>query len=115
MTNIGRSSLTADFWAAFATMLVVLPSSVAFGVTIYAPLGNSYAMMGALAGILGAIALGFVAAVFGATDRLMTTPSAPATAVLAAFALSSVHQGSSPEMVILLMTMMGVLTGFFKF
>lgn len=114
MTNIGRSSLTADFWAAFATMLVVLPSSVAFGVTIYAPLGNSYAMMGALAGILGATALGFVAAVFGATDRLMTTPSAPATAVLAAFALSSVHQGSSPEMVILLMTMMGVLTGFFQ-
>src|SRR5437764_1111383 len=32
-------------------MLVALPSAIAFGVTIFAPLGGSYAAQGALAGV----------------------------------------------------------------
>lgn len=106
--------IAADGWAALSTMLVVMPASIAFGMTIYLGLGDGYAMMGALAGVLGAISLGLVAAVFGATDRMMTTPSAPAAAVLVAFAVASVHQGMSPEVVILLMTLLGVLTGIFQ-
>lgn len=107
-------SIAADGWAALSTMLVVMPVSIAFGMTIYLGLGGHYVVMGALAGVLAAISLGLVAGLFGATDRMMTTPSAPAAAVLAAFVITSVQQGISPEMIILLMTLLGVLTGIFQ-
>ena len=46
--------LAGDFWGGLAAMLVALPSAIAFGVTIFSPLGASYAAQGALAGIIGA-------------------------------------------------------------
>ena len=55
-----------DFWGGLAAMLVVLPSSIAFGVTIYAAIGPSYASLGAMAGIIGATVLGLVAPTLGA-------------------------------------------------
>ena len=58
-------------------MLVALPSAIAFGVTIYAPLGASYASQGAIAGILGTTALGVVPASFGGTRRLSVRPARP--------------------------------------
>ena len=58
-------TLAGDVWGGMAAMLVALPSAIAFGVTIYAPLGGSYAAYGALAGILGATALGFIAPALG--------------------------------------------------
>ena len=70
-------------------MLVALPSAIAFGVTIFAPLGGTYAAQGAIAGILGVTALGLVAGAFGGTNRLITAPCAPAAAVLAAWAACS--------------------------
>ena len=68
---------TGDFWGGLAAMLVALPSAIAFGVTIYSPLGTSYVAQGALAGILGTVALGLVAAAMGGTNRLITAPCAP--------------------------------------
>ena len=53
-----RENLSGDLWGGFAAMLVALPSAIAFGVTILSPLGGSYAAQGAIAGILGATALG---------------------------------------------------------
>ena len=43
-----------------AAMLVALPSAIAFGVTILSPLGHEYAAQGAIAGILGATAIGLI-------------------------------------------------------
>ena len=51
---------SGDFWGGFAAMLVALPASVAFGVTVYAAITPHYAAFGALAGVLGAMALGLV-------------------------------------------------------
>ena len=51
---------SGDFWGGFAAMLVALPASVAFGVTVYAAINPHYAAFGALAGILGAAALGLL-------------------------------------------------------
>src|SRR3972149_388466 len=51
-----------DGWAGLPAMLVALPSAIAFGVTILSPLGHEYAAQGAVAGILGATAIGIVAA-----------------------------------------------------
>ena len=102
---------SGDFWGGFAAMLVALPASVAFGVTVYAAIDPHYAAFGALAGVLGAMALGLIAPTFGGTDRLISAPCAPAAAVLAAFAFEFVHQGVAPPVVVLLMTVLGILSG----
>jgi len=104
-----RSS--GDFWGGAAAMLVALPAAVAFGVTVYTAIGPQYAAFGALAGILGATALGLIAPTFGGTDRLISAPCAPAAAVLSAFAIELVHQGVPPVTIVLMVTVLGILTG----
>lgn len=100
-----------DFWGGLAAMLVALPSAIAFGVTIYSPLGASYAAQGALAGILGVTALGLIAPALGGTNRLITAPCAPAAAVLSAFALEFMLGGGSIESALLMVSMLGLLAG----
>jgi SulP family sulfate permease len=100
-----------DFWGGLAAMLVALPSAIAFGVTIYAPLGASYASQGAIAGILGTTALGLIAATFGGTKRLITAPCAPAVAVLSAFAIEMTQKNAGPSSVLLLMALVALLCG----
>ena len=102
---------TGDFWGGLAAMLVALPSAIAFGVTIYSPLGASYAAQGALAGILGVTALGLIAPALGGTNRLITAPCAPAAAVLSAFVIEFMHDGGSLGTALLMVSMLGLLAG----
>jgi SulP family sulfate permease len=104
-------NLSGDFWGGLAAMLVALPSAIAFGVTIYAPLGGGAAAQGALAGILGAVALGFVAAALGGAPRLISAPCAPAAAVLVAFAIEMLRQGHDAQSVALMIVLLGLLAG----
>lgn len=110
-TSRPPSTLAGDFWGGLASMLVALPSAIAFGVTVYAPLGASYAGQGAIAGILGTVALGVVAAAFGGTKRLITSPSAPAVAVLAAFAVEMTQRGVPAQTVLLMLALIAILCG----
>ena len=87
-----KLKVPGDFWGGLASTLVALPAAVAFGVTIYSAISPQYAVFGALAGILGATALGLIASTFGGTDRLISAPCAPAAAVLSAFAIELVNQ-----------------------
>lgn len=106
-----RFKIPGDFWGGLASMLVSLPAAVAFGVTIYSAISPQYAVFGALAGILGAAALGLIAPTFGGTDRLISSPCAPAAAVLSAFAIEQVKAGVTPSSIVLLLTVLGILTG----
>lgn len=100
-----------DFWGGLGAMLVALPSSIAFGVTIFAPLGGAYAALGALAGMLGATALGLVAPAIGGAARLISAPCAPAVAVLAAVAIVFLDQGLAPEAVLLRLALIALICG----
>ena len=111
MDSAKRNDLAGDFWGGLAAMLVALPSAIAFGAAIYATLGDSYAAYGALAGILGATALGLVASVMGGTNRLITAPCAPAAAVLTAFAIEQINHGTPVEVLLLLLTVLGLAAG----
>ena len=106
-----RSTLAGDAWGGLAAMLVAFPSAIAFGVTIYSPLGGSYAAYGALAGILGATALGLVSPTLGGTNRLITAPCAPAAAVLSALAGELLAKGTPAPAALLMLTVIGLLTG----
>lgn len=110
--NIERpANLAGDLWGGLAAMLVALPSAIAFGVTIFAPLGGNYAAQGAIAGILGVTALGLIAGAFGGTNRLITAPCAPAAAVLSALAIQLLQNGASAESVVLMLTLVGLICG----
>ena len=106
-----RQDLVGDAWGGLAAMLVAVPSAIAFGVTIFSPLSGSLAAEGALAGILGATALGLIAPACGGSSRLITAPCAPAAAVLAALAVSFTQQGMAADAVLLLLGMIGLLAG----
>jgi SulP family sulfate permease len=106
-----NDKLVGDFWGGLAAMLVALPSAIAFGVTIYASIGPAYAGLGALAGILGATALGLVAPSLGGTNRLITAPCAPAAAVLSAFAIELVQHDVDPIFIVLMLTALGLVAG----
>lgn len=95
------TNLSGDIWGGFAAMLVALPSAIAFGVTIFSPLGADFGAKGALAGMLGVTALGLVAATFGGTQRLISAPCAPAAAVLSALTIQMTQQGSGVGAVVL--------------
>jgi sulfate permease, SulP family len=108
---VKKSELVGEFWGGLAAMLVAVPSAIAFGVTIYGPLGAGYAAQGAIAGILGTVALGLVAPALGGTRRLITAPCAPAAAVLAALALQLTEQDVAPERALALIALTGLLCG----
>jgi SulP family sulfate permease len=65
----GKQRFAGDLWGGTASMLVALPASLAFGVAIYAPLGPAHVGEGALAGVLGATAVGVLAPLLGRARR----------------------------------------------
>ena len=103
--------LAGDLWGGLAAMLVALPSAIAFGVAIVAPLGGSLGAQGAVAGILGATALGLVAPLVGDRTRLITAPCAPAAAVLSALAAGFAQGGMPAEKALLLLGLIGLFAG----
>ena len=106
-----RQDLAGDTWGGLAAMLVALPSAIAFGVIIFSPLGGALAAQGALAGILGATALGLIAPSFGGCPRLITAPCAPAAALLSALAVTFTQQGVAAQSVLLMLVLIGLLAG----
>jgi sulfate permease, SulP family len=102
-------TLPGDLWGGLSAMLVAVPSAIAFGVTVLSPLGSSHAAQGALAGILGAVALGLLAPALGGTPRLITAPCAPAAAVLSAQVIELAAQGVPAESVLLRLTLVCVV------
>jgi len=87
-TRAEGSTWADDVWGGLAAMLVALPSSVAFGILVYTAFGPEYAGQGAMAGLLGAAALGIVAPLCGRTGGLISAPCAPAAAILTALITS---------------------------
>ncbi len=94
--KVSNGNLIGDFFGGTAAMLVALPSAIAFGLIIYAPLGTAFSGRAAVGGIMGTIAIGLLASIFGGTKRLISAPCAPAAAVLAVFVTELVSKGAIP-------------------
>ena len=88
-----RAGLSGDLWGGLAAMLVALPSSIAFGVLVYTAISPEHAGEGALAGILGAAALGIVAPLVSRNGGFITAPCAPAAAIMSALAVQLAESG----------------------
>lgn len=107
---MNQKHLSGDIWGGFAAMLVALPSAIAFGVTIFSPLGAQYGAKGALAGMLGVMTLGLIAALVGGTERLISAPCAPAAAVLSALTIQLAQQGQAINTVVLTLFLVVILS-----
>lgn len=111
LPSFDRKTLPADIWGGLAAMFVALPAAIAFGVTVYGAIGPALAGQGAVAGIVGATLIGLLASAFGGAPRLISAPCAPAAAVLSAFAIEMVSRGDDPNVIVLLLIIIGILAG----
>lgn len=109
-----------DVWGGLAAGLVALPSAIAYGVAIYSVLGADFVSQGVVAGILGATACGLLAPALGGAPRLISSPCAPAAAVLAALAgdLVAGKNGAhalAPEAIPLMLTVVALISAGLQF
>ena len=91
-----------DFFGGLTSMVVALPVSLGFGIA---------SGMGPAAGLYGAIAVGFFAAVFGGTRSQISGPTAPMAVAMAV--VITTHADTLPEAltVVLLAGLLQVLLG----
>jgi SulP family sulfate permease len=113
--RMGGLPAAGDLWGGLAAMLVALPSAIAFGVLIYTAIGPDYAGEGALAGILGAAALGIVAPLVSRNGGFITAPCAPAAAVMSALAAQLAASGQMfVGRIIMLLALTALLSSLFQ-
>ena len=95
-------TLRGDFFGGLTSMVVALPVSLGFGIA---------SGMGPAAGLYGAIAVGFFAAVFGGTRSQISGPTAPMAVAMAV--VITTHADTLPEAltVVLLAGLLQVLLG----
>ena len=105
-----------EFIGGFSALLVSLPSAIAYGLIIFAGLGESYTRQAALVGIIGTIILSIFASIFGKTPGMISAPSAPAGAVLSAYVMELVHRKNvSIEYVPIFVTLTALFAGILQF
>lgn len=116
MASTGRKpgqgpTLVSDLWAGLAAMLVAVPSAIAFGVAAFTAGGAELAGVGAMAGLVGAVALGLVAPAVGRNPGFISAPCAPAAAVLAGLGAELASGGTMPgERILALMALTALLS-----
>jgi len=82
----------AEIWGGMAAAAVVLPQAIAFGVALLLPFGFNPSA-GAIAGLIGAAALGFVSGISGGTLGLISSSTGPVLILLGGALASLVNAG----------------------
>jgi len=101
---LSTKNLSGDMFGGVTAAVVALPLALAFGVQ---------SGMGAIAGLYGAIALGFFAALFGGTNTQISGPTGPMTVVSAVIIAGEIALYGSLEAAIGSIVATFVLAGFF--
>ena len=100
--NYGFETFRGDLFGGVTAAVVGLPVALAFGVA---------SGLGALAGIYGAIAVGFFAAVFGGTKSQISGPTGPMAVAMAA--VVTIHADNLPQafIIVILAGLIQILLG----
>ena len=98
-------TLRGDLFGGVTAMVVALPLSLAYGVA---------SGMGAAAGLYGAIAVGFFAAVFGGTATQISGPTAPMAIVMAVIITTYAENLTEALTVVVMGGLLQVLLGVLK-
>lgn len=107
-----------DLFGGMSSSIIALPLALAFGIVAFAPLGPTYASMGALTCLYGAIFTSFFASLFGGTPTQITGPTGPMSVMIASMIAAQLQMkhltpSSSPEEIqtILTLVFFAVLLG----
>ena len=103
--NYDLETLRGDLFGGVTSMVVALPVSLGFGIA---------SGLGAAAGLYGAIAVGFFAAVFGGTRSQISGPTAPMSVAMAIVLTSHADSLSEALTVVVLAGLLQVLLGVSK-
>ncbi|PVZ68126.1 SulP family inorganic anion transporter [Pelagibaculum spongiae] len=109
-SNGDFSKLIGDLFGGLTAAIVALPLALAFGVS---------SGLGAVAGLYGAIGVGFFAAIFGGTKTQISGPTGPMTVVMVTILAELNHYASESSLVlaftvIMLAGVFQILFGSFK-
>ena len=100
--NYGVDTFRGDLFGGITSTVVAMPVSLAFGVA---------SGLGAAAGLYGAIAVGFFAAVFGGTRSQISGPTAPMAVAMAVIITSHASNLTEALTVVMLGGLLQVLIG----
>ena len=104
LQKLSLKNFRGDVLAGITTAVVALPLALAFGIASGA---------GAIAGLYGAIAVGFFAALFGGTPTQVSGPTGPMTVVMVTVIGDFTHNIALAFTVVMMAGMMQIL--FWKF
>ena len=98
-------NIRGDVYGGLTAAVVALPLALAFGVASGA---------GPVAGLYGAVAVGFFAAVFGGTPAQISGPTGPMTVVMAGVVTQFAHQPAMAFTVVMMAGLFQILFGVLK-
>ncbi len=81
--RIDAATVRGDLAGALVAAVITLSESVPLGLMAFAALGASYAGLGVIAGLYGAVAAGLVAALLGGAPRMISGPRASVAVIMA--------------------------------
>lgn len=115
MSNITRN-LKGDLFGGITAGVVALPLALAFGIQAFGGVDSpSAGSLGAFAGLVGAILLGFFASVFGGTHSQISGPTGPMTVVTAGIVSAAWAASSGNTATVLVaLSLAGVFCGLFQ-
>lgn len=99
------SNLKGDFFGGVTAAVVALPLALAFGVA---------SGIGPIAGLYGAIALGFFASIFGGTPSQVSGPTGPMTVAMAAIVIQYADRPSTAFAIVILAGIIQIVLGIAK-
>ena len=86
MSFISTRNLKGDLFGGITAGIVALPLALAFGIQAFGGIDHpSASAVGALAGLVGSIMLGFFASLLGGTHAQISGPTGPLTVITASF------------------------------
>jgi SulP family sulfate permease len=103
ISRLSLQNLKGDLYGGVTAAVVALPLALAFGVASGA---------GPVAGIYGAVFVGFLAAVFGGTPSQVSGPTGPMTVVMAAIITKYAHEPALAFTVVMMAGLMQMGFGF---
>ena len=106
INGFSLNNLRGDIYGGLTAAVVALPLALAFGVT---------SGVGPLAGMYGAIIVGFFAAIFGGTPAQVSGPTGPMTVVMTAIVIHFVHNPAIAFTIVMLGGAFQILFSVLKF
>lgn len=120
MKFIPTNNLKGDIFGGITAGIVALPLALAFGIQAFGSISidevSNIGALGALAGLCGAIMLGFFASLFCGTQSQISGPTGPMTVITATLISTTWASMSAPNIstVLITISLAGILCGVFQ-